>query len=208
MDWTVWMMFALTEGAVTLTPGPAVLFVVSQALRYGPADSLRSAVGILAANVLFFTISATGVGALVAASGSLLAVVKWAGAAYLLYLAVMAQVRPPILGRAPGTSLRDEPRRYALFLHGFVLQLSNPKALLFFVAILPQFIDRARPVVPQLFVLGVTSIVIELAVLAGYGVSAGRAARVALQPRFATVTSRLSGLLLAGAALGLLRLER
>jgi len=70
---------------------------------------------------------------------------------------------------------------------------------------LPQFIDRGRPVVLQLLVLGVTSIVLELVVLAAY---ASAAARVATAPRFATATSRLSGVLLVGAALGLLRLER
>ena len=60
MDWTVWMMFVLTEGALTLTPGPAVLFVVSQALRSGSIDALWSAVGILAANASFFEVSGTG----------------------------------------------------------------------------------------------------------------------------------------------------
>ena len=80
--------------------------------------------------------------------------------------------------------------------------------LLFFVAILPQFIDRGRPIVFQILVLGVTSIVLEFMVLTAYGAAAERASRVAMQPRFATATSRLSGGLLVGAALGLTRLER
>jgi len=86
-----------------------------------------------------------------------------------------------------------------------VLQLSNPKALLFFVAILPQFIDRGRPIVLQILLLGITSIVLEFAALAAYGAAAARSAHVLLQPRYAAFTGRLSGALLVAAALGLPR---
>ena len=79
-------MFALTEGALTVTPGPAVLLVVSQGLRSGSSGALRSAIGILAANGLYFAVSGTSLGALMLASRSLFAVVKWVGAGYLLYL--------------------------------------------------------------------------------------------------------------------------
>jgi threonine/homoserine/homoserine lactone efflux protein len=94
LDWTVWMMFALTEDALTLTPGPAVLFVASQGLRSGSSGALLSAAGILAANALYFAVSGTGVGALLAASGYLFTVVEWAGASYLLYLGAVALLRP------------------------------------------------------------------------------------------------------------------
>ena len=73
---------------------------------------------------------------------------------------------------------------------------------------MPQFIDRGRPIIFQILILGVTSIVLEFVVLAAYGAAAARAGRVAMQPRFAAATSRLSGALLVGAALGLSRLER
>lgn len=116
----------------------------------------------------------------------------------------MALLRPTPLPGANGTADGADSEHRTLFLRGFLLQLSNPKALLFFVAILPQFIDRGRPIVFQILVLGVTSIVLEFTVRA----AAARAGRVAMQPRFATATSRLSGVLLVGAALGLSRLER
>ena len=216
MDWSLWLMFALTEGVLTVTPGPAVLFVVSQGLRCGTTDALWSAVGILFANALFFALSGTGVGALLTASGYLFTLVKSVGAAYLLYLGATALLRPAGLprdrengnGNGNGNGVGVGVERRTLFLRGFILQLSNPKALLFFVAILPQFVDRARPVVPQILVLGVTSILLELLVLSAYGAAAARASRVAMRPRFATATSRLSGVLLVAVALGLLRLER
>ncbi len=208
MDWNVWMMFVFMEGALTVTPGPAVLFVVSQGLRFRSAGALWSAVGILTANAVYFTVSGTGVGVLLVASGRLFTAIKWAGAGYLLYLGAVALLRPASLPGAAGADTCADCARRTLFLRGLVLQLSNPKALLFFVAILPQFIDRGRPIVLQIFVLGVTSIVLEFVVLTAYGAAAARAARIAMQPRFATATRRLSGVLLVGAALNLARLER
>jgi homoserine/homoserine lactone efflux protein len=207
VGWTVWLMFALTEGALIVTPGPAVLLVVSQGLRCGSAEALWSAVGILTANAFYFAVSGTSVGAMLAASGRLFTVVKWAGAGYLLYLGAMALLRPRHLHAIGRSSSGPGSERRTLFLRGFVLQLTNPKALLFFVAILPQFINRERPIIFQLLVLGITSIALEFIVLAAYGTAAARAARVITQSRFATVTSRLSGVFLVGAALGLLRIE-
>jgi homoserine/homoserine lactone efflux protein len=207
MDWRVFLLFVLTEGALIVTPGPAVLLVVSQGLRRGTAGALWSAAGILVANALYFAISGTGVGALLAASGRLFTAIKWAGAAYLLYLAALAIFRPS-LPALRGTSEGAGPARRGLVFRGLVLQLSNPKALLFFVAILPQFIDRSRPIVLQILVLGIASIVLEFVVLSAYGAVAARSARLLMQPRFATATSRLSGVFLMGAAVGLLRLDR
>ncbi len=208
MDWTVWTMFALTEVTLSATPGVAVMFVDSQGLRSRSTDPLWAAAGILAANALYFAASGTGVGTLLFASSPLFTGIKWAGAAYLLYLGAGTLLRTPPKTGGAGTGGDVNLGRRALFLRGFVVQLSNPKALLFFVAILPQFIDRSRPIVFQILVLGVTSIVLEFGVLAAYATAACRTGRIAMQPRFATLTRRLSGALLVGAALGLARLER
>jgi len=208
VDWQVWTMFAVTEGALTLAPGPAVLYVVSQGLRRGSGDAHSSALGILMANGLYFAASGTGLGALLAASGRIFSVVKWAGAGYLLCLGVATFFRRTALPAGDDASEPLPRGGRTCFVRGLLLQLANPKALLFFVAILPQFLDRSRPVLPQVLIFGATSIVMEFVVLAAYGVAAGRAARVATTPRFATATSRVSGTLLVGAALGLARLER
>ncbi len=198
-------MFVLTDGVMVVMPGPAVLLVLSQGLRFGTAGTLWSVVGILAANALYFGVSGTGLGALLAASGGMFTAIRWAGAAYLLYMGAMALFRPPSPAGARETADPTGPAWRPLFLRGLLLQLSNPKALLFFVAILPQFIVRARPILPQILILGVTSIVIELVVLSAYGAAAARMARVAVQPRYAAATSRIGGALLVAAALGLLR---
>ena len=102
MDWTVWTMFALTEGTLSATPGVAVMFVVSQGLRSRSTDPLWAAAGILAANALYFAASGTGVGTLLFASSPLFTGIKWAGAAYLLYLGAVTLLRTPPKTGAPG----------------------------------------------------------------------------------------------------------
>ena len=85
---------------------------------------------------------------------------------------------------------------------GFALQAANPKALLFFVALLPQFIDANRAIAPQILILGATSVVIEFFVLAAYGYLSARAATMARKPRFVTATNRVSGGMLLAAGTG------
>jgi homoserine/homoserine lactone efflux protein len=100
------------------------------------------------------------------------------------------------------------PSRRRMFVNGFVLQTSNPKALVFFVALLPQFIDARGPVAWQVLVLGVTSVVIEFVVLLAYGAAAGRATRLAARPRFRTLADRVAGSLLIGAGIGIARMRQ
>jgi threonine/homoserine/homoserine lactone efflux protein len=89
-----------------------------------------------------------------------------------------------------------------------VLQLSNPKALVFFTALLPQFINPHAAIIPQVTILALTSVVIEFLVQLFYAVLAGRASRLATEPRFARLTERVSGALLIGAGLGMAALRR
>ena len=95
MSWTTWWMYVVTETVLSIAPGPAVLFVVAQSLRAGGGRGLWAALGIVSANVVWFALSAVGVGAAILASGSWFLAIKWLGAGYLVYLAART-----ILGHA------------------------------------------------------------------------------------------------------------
>lgn len=207
MTWTTWWLFAATETVLSLTPGPAVLYVLSSSLRVGARKGVASILAILAANTFYFALSATGIGALLVSSYRLFFAIKWIGAAYLIFLGARtilghASVLPPEEHAEAGTSSAR------LFGDGFVLQMSNPKAVVFFSAILPQFIDPRQAVIPQIVMLGLTSAACEFVVLLGYGMAAGRASTLARQPRYAKWTNRVAGGLLIGAGAGLATLRR
>jgi threonine/homoserine/homoserine lactone efflux protein len=205
MTLTIWAFFILTETALCLTPGPAVLFVVSQALKHGAVKSLWAIAGILSGNAFYFLLSATGLGAVLLASHRLFICVKWVGAVYLVYLGVRTFIDrggAAIGGPVAKSGLGDVAGARFL-LRGFAVQASNPKALVFFTALLPQFINPAAPVAFQLLILGVSSLAVEFLVLGGYGVLAGRASAFAGRPRFVQATNRVSGSLLIAAGAGL-----
>jgi homoserine/homoserine lactone efflux protein len=210
MNPTTWWLFASMELVMCLTPGPAVLYVISSGLRAGARRSMFSNFGILAANAVYFALSATGVGALLVANYNLFMAIKWIGAAYLIFIGARA-----LFGKASIVESSSEPRSAAssqrtgwkLFRDGFILQASNPKAIVFFSALLPQFIDPHANIVTQVAILWITSNFIEFFVLLGYGMAAGRASALARNPRYATWTDRTAGglLICAGAGLAALR---
>lgn len=184
-----------------------MLYVLSQAIRRGPGRSVWASWGILSANTMYFALSATSLGAVIVASYKLFFVVKWLGAGYLVYLGLRSFFGKGSVMALPEAreNARSGPR---ILRDGFVLQAANPKALLFFTAILPQFINPHRSVVFQILVLGITSILVEFIILFTYGQLAGRALATARNPRFEKVTNRIAGSLLIGAGVGLASLRR
>ncbi len=198
MSWDTWTLFAVTVTLLCLTPGPAVLFVVAQALRFGGPRSLCASAGILAGNAVYFLLSAIGLGTLLLASPRFYLGIRFLGAGYLIYLGVST-----FFGRGVGLDLHPAEGTagvsgWRLFGRAFLVQMSNPKAILFVTAFLPQFLDPARPLALQLWILGLTGEGIELVVLGAYGFFAGAVTHLARQPRFTLLTNRVSGLLLIG----------
>lgn len=201
MTWRTWWLYLITETALSFSPGPAVLLVISQSLRGGARAGIWAAAGIIAANIVWFTLSAVGIGAVLVASGKWFLALKWAGAAYLVVLAVK-----------PFLTSHDEqsagpPREVnllpgQLWRRGLILQLTNPKALVFFVALLPQFVSPEAAVVPQMLILGATSVVTEFPVLVLYALVAGKAAHWTHERRFSRGMDLIAGALLLAAAVG------
>jgi homoserine/homoserine lactone efflux protein len=202
MTLETWIAFCAIELVLCLTPGPAVLFVISTTLASGPRAGSAGSLGIVAGNTLYFVLSAVGVAAIILASNQLFTAVKWIGAGYLIYLGLRMLFAPrsEVATPRPAASSRA-------FLRGFAVQAANPKALAFFLALLPQFIDPGSPVGVQVLILGVSSQVIEISLLALYVWATNRARRLAAG-RWADASRRLAGGLLvaAGARLALVRL--
>jgi threonine/homoserine/homoserine lactone efflux protein len=202
-----WALFALTEAALCLTPGPAVLLVVSQGLARGTRASICSNLGILAGNTVYFVLSATGLGAVLLASYELFSAVRWLGAAYLVWLGVSAfRGRSAVFSAAPAAGAPRRPGR--MLLDGVVLQVANPKALVFFTALLPQFIDPRGSLVVQVAILAATSVMIEFGVLLAYGAAAGRMTALAARPRLGTLANRVAGSMLITAGVGMAAIRR
>jgi homoserine/homoserine lactone efflux protein len=200
------LVYAVTEFLLSLTPGPAVLLVVSQGLNAGFKPSIRGTLGILTGNVIYFGLSALGLGALLLASASLFQAIKYIGAAYLIYIGVrMLFSRSPASGTAPRTTA--EHRSMRLFSQGLITQLSNPKAIVFFTALLPQFVTPGEPLVGQFLLLGLISVAVEFPVLLAYGWMAERGGRL-IPEKFSSLPERVAGGFLIGAGLSLAAIRK
>ncbi len=205
MTLETWLLFCATEAVLCLIPGPAVLCVVSAALTRGSRHGFNASWGILAANTAYFVLSATSLGAVLLASRTVFTVIKWAGAAYLIYLGarMVFTRRAKWVANEPAEALSSR----GSFWNGFVVQIANPKAIVFFTALLPQFINPDGPIARQIFILAISSIVIELGVLSIYVLACRSARRWVRGGRMGGVLERVGGLLLilAGARLAAMR---
>jgi threonine/homoserine/homoserine lactone efflux protein len=151
-DAQTFVLFAAASLAFLAVPGPSVFYVVTRSLAQGRRAGITSMLGVQVGGLVHVVAAAFGVSALIASSAEAFTIVKYAGAAYLVYLGV----RKLLAHRAAAESEaepRDAPAS-RLFWHGVVVNVLNPKTALFFLAFLPQFIDPAAPVVPQMLVLG------------------------------------------------------
>ncbi|HEY4974166.1 MAG TPA: LysE family translocator [Steroidobacteraceae bacterium] len=196
MTFQTWLLFCITETVLCFIPGPAVLFVLSTALRRGFRSGSVAAAGILAGNTFYFALSATGIAALIVASQAVFGALKWAGAAYLVWLGL----RMLLARTAEHAAVRKHVDGTAdrLFGRAFIVQAANPKALVFFIALLPQFINPAAAVSWQILILGISSVVIESLVLSLYAALAARA-RTLTGARFSSSLERIGGACLIGA---------
>lgn len=193
-----WLAFATLSLLVSLFPGPAVVSVISTALRRGFWASLATNAGTLCGDAVFVALTACGLGAVLVASHAAFAILKWLGIAYLAFLGLRA-----FLERRDGIAL-DEARSASpasrAFWLGLSTQLANPKVILFFGALTPQFVDVRNSVMPQFVALGATFIVSDCLVFAAYGALAHQARELFAMPEAARITRRLTGAAMLGAA--------
>ncbi|MET0360404.1 MAG: LysE family translocator [Sphingobium sp.] len=195
------LLYAFADLIACLTPGPAVLTVASHALAGSRRGAAGAIIGINAGNLIWFTLAGAGLSAVVAALPGVFAVLRWTGIAYLLWIGIEAWRRSDATLALNATSGRAGFRRGLL--SAAAVQLSNPKALLFFTVVLPPFINPSAPVLPQIVALAMIGVMIEGTVLSVYALLAWRLGRLTARPATNRIVNRASGGLLILAALGI-----
>ncbi|HIZ51247.1 MAG TPA: LysE family transporter [Candidatus Pseudomonas excrementavium] len=204
MSIETWLAFFVACWLISLSPGAGAVASMASGMNYGFARGYWNALGLQLALILQIVIVAAGVGALLATSALAFAVIKWFGVLYLLYLAIR-QWRAPV--QAMTLDHRPIGRPLSLVLRGFVINFSNPKAIIFILAVLPQFLDPGRPMLMQYLVMTVTMVTVDLVVMAGYTGLAARALRLLNSPRQQRLLNR-SFAVMFGVAAGLLATVR
>lgn len=202
MTWDTWLAFFLACWLISLSPGAGAIASMSSGLNFGFRRGYWNAIGLQLALVLQIAVVAAGVGALLAASELAFALIKWFGVLYLLYLGWKQWSAPPSALASEPVDLR-RGRPLALVLRGFVVNASNPKAIVFILAVLPQFLDTSRPLLAQYLLMTLTMVAVDLVVMAGYTGLAARVLKLLREPGQQRLLNRVFGGLF-GAAAGLL----
>ena len=170
------LLFAVAAGLVIATPGPTVLLAMSNGSRHGVRAAAWGMAGAVLADMILVAVVASGLGVLLAASEIAFQALKWAGAAYLAYLG-WRLIRTDAAVVLPGQAGAAAPDPYDLFLRSFAVAITNPKALLFMSAFLPQFIAPAAPLLPQYLALAAILAVLNLAAMLAYALLGARMMR-------------------------------
>ncbi|MBB5753370.1 LysE family translocator [Prosthecomicrobium pneumaticum] len=198
MSFEHWLAFALAAAVMLAIPGPTVLLVVSYALGHGRRLAGATVAGVALGDFTAMTASMLGLGALLAASAALFTVLKWVGAAYLVYLGIKL-FRAPVGEAAVAAAGVARPLR--AFLHAYAVTALNPKSIVFFVAFLPQFLVQNEPLLPQMVVFETTFLVLATANAAAYALMAAAARTTIRRPGVQRAVNRVGGSLLVGAGL-------
>jgi homoserine/homoserine lactone efflux protein len=192
VNFRLWLAYALLDLWLSLTPGPAVMTVIGQGVRHGGRRAVWGAAGISSANLIFFALSALGVGAFIATSPRLYLALRWGGIGYLAWTALrLLSARAGTLGAVREVEGRPGP----LFRQALAVQLSNPKAIVFFASILAPFLDPAGgwSIPVQVGVLALTTTLTEFPILVGYGFAGAHGSRLLPAGRVGQWQDRIAG---------------
>ncbi len=201
MSLETWIAYAVATEILLIIPGPTVLLVVGYALTRGRGPALRAVAGSCLATACAFGVTFAGLGAVLAASATAFTVMKWVGAAYLVYLGVqMWRAKSDTMLKVEGAE-ESKPRQRSTFAHGFITTILNPKIVVFLVAFVPQFMNPAAPALPQAFVMIATFVTLAFLSDGAYAVFASRARQSLMGERTVKWVQRTGGSLLIGAGL-------
>ncbi|GCA51228.1 MULTISPECIES: LysE family translocator [Sinorhizobium] len=201
MSFEHWFAFAAASAVLLAIPGPTILLVISYALGHGRKIAGATVAGVALGDFTAMTASMLGLGALLATSAAIFTVLKWVGAAYLVWLGIKLWKAP--VGNDSGSTLETSPaeRPLRIFVHTYAVTALNPKSILFFVAFLPQFLDLSRPLFAQMAIFETTFLILATINAALYAWLAAAAGSTIRKPNVRRIVNRLGGSLLIGAGL-------
>jgi threonine/homoserine/homoserine lactone efflux protein len=199
MSLQAYLAFVAACIALALLPGPIVTMVIANGLRYGTRSALTNVLGAQFGLAIVISVVAVGLTSMMASMGYWFDWVRFAGAAYLVWLGIKL-IRSPVEGVS--TENPPPPPRGGFFLQGFLVLLSNPKVLVFFGAFIPQFMDMDRPHIPQVALLGITFMATAAMTDGAYALLAGRARKFFSRER-TRLMSRISGGFMIGGGIWL-----
>ncbi|SQF93542.1 lysine exporter protein LysE/YggA [Paucimonas lemoignei] len=207
MSLETWLAFFAACWVISLSPGAGAIASMSSGLRYGFWRGYWNALGLQVALVVQIAIVAAGLGAVLAASDMAFTLIKWFGVGYLVYLGIK-QWRALPADLSEDSAIRPIGKPLALIARGFLVNISNPKAMVFILAILPQFIDPQAPLFTQYVIIAATMVVVDMIVMAGYTGLASRVLRALKTPKQQRRMNRTFAGLFVGAAGFLATLHR
>lgn len=198
MDWSTWIPFFFATVAISLSPGPGAIAAMGAGLNHGFQRGQRIAFGLALGVWTQLAVVGVGLGALLATSNTAFAFVKWLGVAYLVWLGIQQWRAPaaPLVARDDGAG---QMSTRALILRGWTVNAVNPKGTVFLLAVLPQFVDPAQPLLAQYLVIGATFGVVEFCVMSGYAALAARVLGLLRTPAQMRTTNRVFGSLFVAA---------
>ena len=202
-----WLAFFLASWIISLSPGAGAIASMSSGLQYGFLRGYWNAIGLQLGLAMQIAVVAGGLGAILAASSTAFYAIKWFGVAYLVYLAVK-QWRALPMDMSDDAAPRAIGKPMAMMFRGFLVNASNPKALVFMLAVLPQFVNPQAPLLIQYLILGATMISVDMIVMAGYTGLASKVLRLLRTPKQQKRVNRTFAGLFVGAAGFLASLHR
>jgi homoserine/homoserine lactone efflux protein len=195
VDINLWLAFMVASVVVAIIPGPVVTMVIAHSLSHGFRTGMRSIVGVVCGNTILFAIGGFGMTWVLVLLTDWFDVIRWLGAAYLVYLGIRQWSAKP---HGIDEQLENLPSRKTVFWQGFVIAITNPKTIVFYAAFFSQFMDPALPSGPQLAVLSITFLAVVNGMDLMYAVLAGRLRPLLTGERRGSIRNRITGVLLMG----------
>lgn len=205
MPLETWFAFFAAAWLISLSPGPGALSCMAAGQRHGFRRACWNILGLQLGVMFLVSVVALGLGAVLVASTTLFEAIKWAGAAYLVWLGIQQWRAEP---QALQVAAAADGRRRQLVLRGFLVNASNPKGIVFMLAVLPQFIDPALPAWPQYLTCAITLFFTDAVVMSGYTLLAARVLRLLREPAQQRLANRVFGGLFVVAGLTLAGFRR